>query len=285
MTIFELVKTVLDGIYADCIDIYKLNADTEIKNRIAYLSSAYNNLNKPTFLPISYKDPATRFAYVFKYVPAHADYIVQILKNLRVDGPIFTQQDLRVSCIGGGPGSDLVGILKYLDVYRDKEPVKNVTAYMLDKEQAWADTWTELKIPLNLQVSVHSAFQPFDVTKPDSWQNQKKFLQADLFTLSYFVSEVKALDVNGALDHFWDTLLKGAKSGSYILYDDNAHSDFTDYFDGKWSKAGFECILSDEGRFTPSSTEQASELASYREKFGQASKLQAQLAYRVLRKN
>lgn len=287
MTIFELIKTVLDDIYVEAQAQYGGNVDVEIKQRMQYLVSAYGNLDSTSFSPVNYKDPATRFAYVYKYVPAHADYIVQILKILRSerDEPIFPMDDLRISCVGGGPGSDLIGVLKYLDSRGDREPVKSVMAYLLDKEQAWADTWTELNVPLDLNLKFNSAFQPLDVTTPGSWKSQKKFLQADLFTLSYFVSEIKSLDKNGELDEFWTTLFDGAKPGAYFLYNDNGHTSFTSYFDSKWKGSGLTCLLAADTRMTPSSSEQASELNYYRQKFGHMSKLQAQITYRVLRKN
>ncbi len=288
MTLFELVKIVLDELYVEANDMYGDHVDEEIKKRMSYLTSVYNKLSSSEHEPIDYKDPATRFAYVYKYVPAHGDYVYQILKNARMqlDEPIFQDEDARISCIGGGPGSDLIGVLKYIDFRKDKEPVKAVTAYLLDREQAWSDTWTEVNTKFDLDIKFHSAFQPFDVTLPDSWESQKKFLKADLFTLSYFVSEVMALDEDGKVSKFWKTLLSGAKVGAYILYIDNGHTHFTDYFDEKWKTAGgWEVVDSDDNtRFTPSGSEQASEVAQYKEKFGQMPKIQGYVSSRFLRK-
>lgn len=287
MTIFELVKIALDELYAEGKHVYGEKLDVEIKKQMDYLATSYGSLNKSNREPVDYSDPATRFAYVYKYVAAHGDYVVQVLKLLKDKrgGSIFSSENLRVTCIGGGPGSDIIAVLKYLTDFQHCEPVKKVTCYLLDKEQAWADTWTELEDSLKCEVRVNANFQPLDVTNPASWKSQQKFLQADLFTMSYFVSEVSGLDKDGTVSKFWKTLFDGAKVGALFLYDDNGHQDFNSYFDDKWKEAGLSCILSkDNTRWTPSYSEQASELGDYLQKFGQQPKLRAYLSYRVLEK-
>jgi len=288
MTLFELVKIVLDELYIEAKDLYKDKVDDVIKSKISDLAEAYGRLALPSHQPIDYKDPATRFAYVYKYVPAHGDYIFQILRLARTElgKPIFSSGDTRITCIGGGPGSDLIGVLKYIDFMSGREPTKAVTAYLLDREQAWADTWTEVNAKLDLDIKFHSVFQPLDVTRPTTWESQKKFLQADLFTLSYFVSEVMALDSDGKISQFWETLFSGAKVGAYLLYVDNGHTVFTSYFDKKWEAAGnWECIDYDDNvRFIPGGSEQASELTEYKTKIGQMSKIQGYITHRFLKK-
>lgn len=287
MTIFELVKIALDDLYLEGQRHYGDKIDREIRARIEYLSENYRHLNRSNRQPVDYRDPATRFAYVYKYVAAHGDYVVQVLEKLRTRnrGPLFGSETLRVSCIGGGPGSDIIAVLKYLDENVDDEPVKKVICYLLDREQAWADTWVELDDSLKVDIALHANFQPLDVTKPESWASQQKFLQADLFTSSFFVSEVRALDGDGVVSRFWRKLFTAAKPGALFVYDDNGHSDFNEYFDALWKETGLECLLSkDNVRFIPRFSEQAAELAHYQGKFGQSPRLQAQLSYRVLRK-
>ena len=287
MTSFELVKIALDSFYAEATASYGLTTDATISQRILYLSTSYGGLNDPNRLPVNYKDPATRFAYVYKYVASHSDYVVQVLQQYRdeVGSPVFSQENLRLSCIGGGPGSDIIGVLRYLDEKKSTEPVKKVTCYLLDREQAWADTWTELDDSMSLSTVLNVNFQPLDVTAPSSWAQQTKFQQADLFTMSYFVSEVKSLDVNGVVSTFWTTLFQNAKPGAVFLYDDNGHDSFNNYFDALWQASGLELVVSATNEPTwPRCVEQASELKGYLTKFGQSPKLKTTLTYQVLRK-
>jgi hypothetical protein len=210
--------------------------------------------------------------------------VLHLLRHHR-GGHIFTRENVRVSCVGGGPGSDIIAILKYLDEQRGIEPVTKLTFYLLDSEQTWADTWTELDESLRTDMHVNTNFQPLDVTERRSWQSQKKFLQADLFTMSFFLSEVFSLDRDGAVTAFWDKLFASAKPGALFVYTDNGHENFNNYFDELCRIAGLTLIIKkDNTRFTPRWSEQASELGEYLGKFGQSPRLQGHLSYRVLRK-
>jgi hypothetical protein len=71
-TFFEIVGATLDSIYADFKD-----SDEEIKKRLNDLSDRYSHVlakGGP-----SYEDELTRFAYVFRYATAHADYLNSIV--------------------------------------------------------------------------------------------------------------------------------------------------------------------------------------------------------------
>ena len=287
MTTFELVKLALDELYGETKDEHGAAADAEIKKRIDYLTRSYKELGRSSRRSLDYKDPAIRFAYVYKYVAAHADYLVQVMVALRsqLGCSLFNTKDARVSCIGGGPGSDIIAALKYLDEHKDEEPVERVTCYLVDGEQAWADTWTELSSSLELQIGLNTNFQALDVTQPDSWKSQKRFLRADLFTLSFFVSEVFSLGASGVVSEFWQTLFANATVGARFIYTDNGHFHFNDYFDGQWAKAGLRCLMKDTNtRIYPRVEEDKSSLGQYLSKFGQMPKLQGQISYRVLEK-
>jgi Putative SAM-dependent methyltransferase len=287
MTIFELVKLALDELYAEGTDEYGSGLDKQIKKQMAYLTDKYRNLDQASQRPVSYKDPATRFAYVYKYVAAHADYLVQVMNMVKPrTGGLFGSRNVRISCVGGGPGSDIIASLKYLDQHKRSQPVEQVTCYLLDREQAWADTWTELKLSLRKSVDLNANFQPLDVTDRESWKSQKKFLKADLFTLSFFVSEVFGLDSDGVVSAFWKTLFDNAVDGSRFIYTDNGHVHFNDYFDRQWKDAGLRCIQEGTNvRMVPRVEEEKSSLGDYLDKFGHAPKLQGTITFRVLEKS
>ena len=250
------------------------------------LKRSYEELGKEDREPIDYRNPATRFAYVYKYTAAHGDYVVQALEAARneVGSNLFTGEALRLSCIGGGPGSDVVGVLRYLSEH-SREPVKKLTCYLLDGEQGWADTWTEVGDSMEEELGMNVNFQKLDVTDPESWSAQKRFLKANLFTLSYFVSEVYSMDT-GAITKFWKKMFDEASSGALFLYVDNGSPKFNAYFDSQWTSRGdVEAILQQTNkRITPSGAEQKSEIAEYSAKFAHSPKLQATITTRVLRK-
>ena len=287
MTLFQLVRIALDELYGEAVECYGPNTDVQIEAQISYLAKSYNQLTSTVRTPIDYRDPAVRFAYVYMYTASHGDYVVQLLEILagKLSGKIFHSDSGRVSCIGGGPGSDVIAIVKYLTDAAGNETLKHLTVYLIDKEQAWGDSWTELssKLPLS-SIRLDTVFQQMDVLKPD-WTSQRKFLRADVFTLSYVVSEVYALDDEGLVTQFWQWLFQEAKSGAIFLYDDNGSDTFNSYFDKQWQTAGLELIAQGTNvRWWPRHSEQKSELGLYTAKFRKDPKVQSQLTYRILRK-
>ena len=175
-----------------------------------------------------------------------------------------------------------MAVLKFLSEY--DEPVQKLTCYLLDGEQAWADTWTELDDSISEGLNLKTNFQALDVTKPDSWKYQTNFKNADLFTLSFFVSEV--FNIGGGVPaQFFSSLMNDAKPGAHFLYIDNGHDKFNGYFDSICEDAGLEPIMGETNvRRTPRYTEQANVLQEYTNRFGRMPKLKSYLSYRVLRK-
>lgn len=71
---------------------------------------------------MSYENPITRFAYIYAYTTVHADAVYAFIQNFDALKEIFNAEVVNVSCIGGGPGSDFLGILKYITL----SPLKTV---------------------------------------------------------------------------------------------------------------------------------------------------------------
>ena len=158
--------------------------------------------------------------------------------------------------------SDVIGVVKYLSDHNE-ESVKKVVCYLLDGEQAWADTWTEIGSSLDKNISVDVHFQPLDVTKPEIWSTQKKFLKANMFTLIYFVSEIYSMS-NDKVKVFWKTLFDQAIASATFIYVDNGHSDFNNYFDTQWkARKNIHCIYERTNkRLFPHYAEQKSEFGA-----------------------
>ena len=288
MTLFELTKVALDELYAQGRAEFETEAelDAEIKKKLNYLSDSYGNLESAEREHIDYRSPTTRFAYVYTYVAAHSDYLVQVLDGTRsaVGKPLFDARPLRVSCVGGGPGSDIIAVLKYIDENKIEQPTK-LTCYLLDGEQAWADTWTEIDDSLRVDVRLKTNFQALDVTKPESWKYQRRFLDADMFTLSYFVSEVYSYNEDGEVSKFFSMLLEQAKKGTLVVYLDNSRESFSQFFDGLWQDRGYQCVWeADSSDWRMRFSEEKSVVENYYKKFKRWPRLTGNAMARVLRK-
>ncbi len=277
---------VLDELYTDGERHHGSQLDQEICKRLEYLSASYKNLWGQESQSIGLQRSCHAFCLCLRLCCRPQRLYRSDPPKTRRKSPIFSNRSLRLSCLGGGPGSDIIGVLKYLNEFADSEPVEKVGCYLLDKEQAWADAWTEIDDSFRAGVALTTNFQPLNVANPRSWKSQRKFLQADLFTLSYFVSEVLSVDGDGSVSCFWRQLFEEAKPNAMFLYVDNEHHAFNSYFDKLWKEAGLKSIIvKDNVRFTPNSSEQASELVKYQAKFNNRSpRIQATLSYRVLRK-
>ena len=222
-------------------------------------------------------------AYVHKYVTTHADYIVQGLQRLRrhFNGNIFHGESVRISCFGGGPGSDILAVLKYLSE-NEEEPVERLTCFLLDREEAWQDTWTEILESLSGGLQTNVIYQSVDVTQPATWQYKTGFLQADLIIFSYFLSEI--FHEGPHLTEELKDILGQMKSGAVLLYIDNNHPTFNSFFDEIWLGTGFGSLVDESYEWTPRATEEKTAIQPYIEKFG-LPRLKGRLTLRVLQKN
>ncbi|ARU29070.1 hypothetical protein [Cellvibrio sp. PSBB006] len=283
MTLFEIVNGVLTDLYKQGEKELGEKLDEEIINQLNYLSNSYRELADSSRAPIDYSSPVTRFAYVYKYVATHGDYLVQVMErvNSLLRGPIFNKERVSVACIGGGPGSEIIGVLKYLEE-SEEERVGEILFHLLDKEQAWSDTWTDIRQQIE-GFDVNFVFQNLDITNTTTWKYVRKFLNADLFIMSYFYSEVQGLGdvVNTSIK----SILNDAKSGSLFIYIDNGSDYFNEKFDSLYDESEFEVIFERTNDwFTPRLSEQVDILKKYKEKFNQNAKLKGKLSIRAIRK-
>ena len=83
LTIFELVKLALNELYVEGTKEHGSKLDAEITKQVSYLADSYRKLGSDDRNPIDYEDPATRFAYVYKYTASPGDYVVQTLQAAR----------------------------------------------------------------------------------------------------------------------------------------------------------------------------------------------------------
>src|ERR1044071_5975892 len=124
-TYFQVVKKVLDQLYAD---LPKGVGDKEISQALNVLSAKYTNvLNSGG---PDYSSEAVKFAYIFRYTTAHADFLDTVIRKSKEVCTTIKQEALVVTCIGGGPGSDILGFVKYLLTVN---PSPHVTFFLLDK--------------------------------------------------------------------------------------------------------------------------------------------------------
>ncbi|MFN6486745.1 MULTISPECIES: hypothetical protein [unclassified Nostoc] len=278
MNCFQLIKSVLDEAYSQ-IPGDEVNKDNDIKEAIQYLREEYRNLL--TRNNITYSDPITRFAYIYIYVTSHANLVCTLIEKDDNLGKLFNNSKVNVACIGGGPGSDFLGILKYL-MTNQKSPT--VKFQLCDKEKTWADSWYDVDEKVDPIFRISTSYLPLDITKPDDWQAHNKYFQSDLFTMIYFMSEVYTLQ--SLANEYFANLFSQAKPGSLFLFVDNNNPKFYDWFDKLSKDNSISTISKKTGTISLPPHEEKNDLEIYFEKFQTIGKpkISSDVAYRVGRK-
>ena len=226
MRCFQIIKTVLDNIYADIPGAAVPVRDNKIKEAQKYLRSRYARLSTDAHC-IDYADPVNRFAYVYSYVTCHANLVASKITATHALRNLFDNPKVSISCIGGGPGSDFLGVVKFMMQTNKGAAVK---CYLLDREERWGDSWSNVDDKIDPAFRISTIFQRMDVTETDSPNRIRSYVQqSDLITLTYFMSEV--FKQQSASNPFFDKLVEHAKPGTLFLYIDNDSSVFSERFD------------------------------------------------------
>ena len=277
MNCFQIIKSVLDEAYSS-IPGDDESKDSLISEEMENLSKKYTQLLDG--IVINYSNPVTRFAYIYKYVTSHASYVYSLIQETEDLISIFDNEKEDVACIGGGPGSDFLGILKYLMLH-DKKP--NIKFHLCDKEKTWSESWNDVERKVDLEFRISSTYLSLDLTSAEDWGPHKKHLQqSDLFTMIYFVSEVYAQKDKASA--YFECLFEEAKIGALFLFVDNNSQEFYSWFDDMASRYNVDIIKGDQKRMNPPSSEDKEALGEYLSKFDHKPKLSSNVAYRVGRK-
>lgn len=278
MKCFELVQRVLDETYAE-IPGDEGERDAKIAQALKEMSHQYNAELRTSGGP-DFSDPVTRFAYVFRYVPSHSHWLYELIDWSEEAQALFAEKRLRVTCLGGGPGSDLVGVLKYMSK-SSRSPA--LFCEIVDGCLQWKQTWSDLAFNLELGSPLHTDYVIHDVGDPDTWRAPSSFQKSDLFTVNFFASEIYHL--GDVASKYLKFSLGQAKEGAILLMNDNNHSDFYRRFDAIAESAGFQAIMSKSGtRKIYDVDERADVLGRFAKKFDGYSKLTGDLAWRVFQK-
>ncbi len=282
MQCFQVMAKVLQELYSQ-MNGPDSTKDALIQDKIHYLRNQYRNLLSG--ISIDYSDPATRFAYIYTYTAAHASYVAEIISFHPILSQLFQRTSiLPVTCLGGGPGSDLVGIIKYME---QSENHCRINCWIVDKHQVWSDSWSELFNEVECGPAGGATnFATIDVTSNENIP-LIKYLQADLFTVIYFLSEIYGF--KNQSETYLTHVFTSMKSGAVILFVDNNDSRFYNWFDNMMAQNHIEVVYKYEGNIQMPSEEEKTNLGVFWQKFGATGignpKLGADVAIRIGKKS
>lgn len=184
-----------------------LNLDNqEVYNRVQRYIKVNTQQWREEVPKIDYSNPICRLAYIYMNVPMHAYLIEQILADCSTDlSRLFqTDQTINVCCLGGGPGSELIGFTSYLMKYKRGQQF-DIDFLLIDLIKEWDEYWHSLKSTVDeyqrLQfgsrktwpVNISRSFIPLDSLKLDDFTNfPLRLAGINMFIFSYLISEVKS---------------------------------------------------------------------------------------------
>ncbi len=277
MKCFDVVKTVLDETYGE-VPGTKAVRDASIKAALEAMSQQYLQKLMTEGGP-DFNSPATRFGYVYQHVPAHAYWFYSLLERSPDALKVLENGKARVTCMGGGPGSEIVGFLKALD---ERDITCKLFCELIDGCDAWKATWDDVAYNLDLDGSLHTTYVIHDVGNEATWTSPSQIAKADIIALSFFVSEIFHLST---AKKYLVKKLSAAKSGAILLVQDNRTPKVYGLIDEVAAASGYKLLNSGEEQAKIwDSGEDKAKLKVYTDKFGTASKLQGQICWRIFRK-
>jgi hypothetical protein len=231
MNYFKTIKAALDASFAgicEHLGVSPEEACKTIKQHLSTMSIQWFNGETPN---IVYGDPLCRFAYLFCHVGANANLCEVAIRNSLdicnfIDSTLATAEELRVCAFGGGPGTELLAISKFL-LGRHLPGHVEISFTLLDRVPEWAETWNALEAQIKAELkatygpqskrpfSTSKTFVPFDMTKAHEYANLSHLLQHDMYVMNYVIFEVVGDHVK--FQEFITAAASAALSGSKFL--------------------------------------------------------------------
>lgn len=175
----------------------------EMKAHIVATSSEHRKVDPQ----IQYDDPLCRLGYLYMHAAANATLFERVMREseaFRLRILNSSQGVIRICSMGGGPGTELLGLAKYLLHQPQLIPPRKISFTVIDNVAEWADTWEQLAEATEEELrlacdhngtelpTVANNFLPYDVFDPSSYRNHAvQFRKFDVVVFNYLFSENK----------------------------------------------------------------------------------------------
>ncbi|XP_022101535.1 uncharacterized protein LOC110985092 [Acanthaster planci] len=216
------------------------SAEERVADALRRMSMTYTNLGKAHKIPQpDFADAAYRWAYVYQYLTKHCHLIYQMLWLLLPFDITkrWLERGVDVCSVGGGPGTDVIGVLVYLQSVRSylgKPACERVVGHVLDKfATAWNGAWLAIRESNSVlkKSQIYCKYIACDLLAdlPTAAMEQE-IRQADLVTMiksfSAFVAFMR--DGRDIRQCAVAKLLKQMKRGAAVLFIDNKDEAYVD---------------------------------------------------------
>ena len=275
---FGTVKSILDDNFSS-----GLVTDTGMRDALQRLSDSYKELFEGQEV-VDYASPDTHAAYTYRSLVPHADWISRALSagGARLEKGL-PPGSINVVSIGGGPGTDLLGLLKYL---RLRDLGHDVSIHVIDREPAWQACWSRLIAATETNSTISASFSYADLTDAATIAAEAEIAAADLVITSFVLSEVWRFNASGCVSKSLEKVRDLMKPGAWFVYVDNcAHTCNTNIESTIGSRSDFKIIgaQDDEGRRV-GQDEKTDIISGYKKMLGESPKLKGEVAHRLWQK-
>ena len=198
---FEIIRQVLDeaiDAYASDNQLSRQDILPEIRKHIDKMEKEHRKASPQ----IEYSNPLCRLGYLYRHVGVGATFFEKTLGDKKVQAAIvnaIADGALNVCCLGGGPGTEMLGIGKYLLPQKVGMPIR-INFTVLDNVSQWAETWMQLAGAVEREmekargsgVVISRNFHQVDVLDPASYRDYSwLFRQANVVVCNQLLSENK----------------------------------------------------------------------------------------------
>jgi hypothetical protein len=236
MKYFKVLQPVLSQTRDVICDVHGLSKDEAFKKAEEFVKENSQKWRLPD-PAIKYEDPFCRMAYLYMNVAIHASLVENALFAFPTLKTMFLNKidssiDLRICALGGGPGAELLGVVRFIEQLKLSR-VAYLDFLLVDRIKEWDESWHALKQGVDQQLkieygtdrnkwptSVSRSFLSLDLTSPRDFVNfATRFNGIDLFILCYVLSELKAF-LAGEFATVLDFLVNRAAPQALFLFVD-----------------------------------------------------------------
>ncbi|XP_038055907.1 uncharacterized protein LOC119727901 [Patiria miniata] len=250
----DFYRHVLTEVLDDLMDqVGGLTKIEKVKKALRKISQMYKGglSNASSQCRSDWSDPANRCAYVFLYLMQHCHLVFSSLQyTSKILNSWQNKSNLKICSIGGGPGSDLVGLTTFLRKKGIFPPL--LECLVLDLYPNWKDTWDMIykRIPERFGVQ----YKRCDIVRDTALTSisTRRFIRdADMLTMVKFFSTVSAFfrDEPGCGD-LLRSFLHELKPGCFVLFIDNQHNSDTQFEQDFASPIGLGKVFEFRGKST-----------------------------------
>lgn len=225
----NIFNDLLENVHNHGVEEHEDDWEGLVEDKFQFLRNEYGNLRNVNRIAIDYSAPETQAAYIYAFGLARAGFTFEHLKRHHEHDRelLFSSRTPNVACFGGGPGSEIAGILKYAADPHNTENIESVNFTVFDRVDEWHSV-NELLAECAQQhsdIEINIRFQELDLLDSAAVQ-AVDMSEFDLATFSYVISELVSFKATHPVVQNLQALFSSMSRGSHIFYMDSASIQF-----------------------------------------------------------